>query len=288
MAEGNIGTSLAEWVTRARGLKARGDIESAIKICDEGLRAYPKSTDLLFTYGELRIARYNRVKKPEHLKKALISFERLLKINPQHYMASLLSAQIYLKGRVYGRAQDKINSLLKTSPEDPRALKIMQAVQKKLESSGGAEPRTFEREQTPDVKMEPSTTIETEKLDGLSDAAHDDMEGLVDKLSNFSMLKGLISLHILDTAGIAIKSIVKSGKAKENLASIMADVFRSSGFCVRNAGLGNFQRGIMQTPTANIILVNVFYGILVITLEVDADMPDVEKRIKRYIEELVR
>jgi len=287
VAEGNIGASPAEWVTRARGLKVRDDIKSAVKVCHEGLKAYPKSTDLLFTYGELRIVCYNRVKKPEHLKIALASFERLLKINPHHYMANLLSARIYLKGRAYDRAQDRINAVLRASPDDPGALKIKQALQK-VKPVSGAKPRTVERKQQPNVKMEPSETIETEKLDGLKEAAQNEMEGLIDRLSHFGRLEGLISMRILDTAGITIKSVVKSGKAKENPASMMADLFRSSGFCVKKVGLGNFQRGIIQTPTANIILVNVFYGILVIVLETDADMSAVEKRINRYIEDLVQ
>lgn len=287
MAEGNIGTSLAEWVARARSLKVRGDMKSAIKICHEGLKAHPKSTDLLFTYGELRVACYNRVKKPEHLKVALVSFERLLKVNPHHYMANLLSAQIYLKGRVYDRAQERIEGLLKASPDDPRALKIMLTLQEKVKPSSNVAPRTAERKQA-DIRMEPSATIETENLEGLQEAANDDMESLIDKLSHFSRLEGLVSMHILDTAGIAIKSVVRSGKVKGGLASIMADVFRSSGYCVRKAGLGNFQRGIIQTPMGNIVIVNVFYGILVIALKVDADMHDVEKRVNRYIEDLVR
>ena len=57
-------TSATEWVMQVRTHRANKDIKSALDVCSKGLDSHPKSMDLLFTYGELRISRYNSEKKP--------------------------------------------------------------------------------------------------------------------------------------------------------------------------------------------------------------------------------
>ena len=158
MTAENRSASATEWVMQVRAFRAKKDIKSALAVCLKGLASHPRSMDLLFTYGELRIIRYNSVKKSDHLKKALISFEKLLRINPHHYMANLLAAQIYFKGRAHDRAEAKINAILKSTPNDPRAAQVKQAIQKARTKKEKAAAQEYEPE---------SERIETEKLDGL-------------------------------------------------------------------------------------------------------------------------
>ena len=265
---------------QTRTFRAKKDIRSALAACRKGLESHPKSMDLLFTYGELRIIRYNSSKKPDHLKKALVSFEKLLRINPHHYMANLLAAQIYFKGRAYDRAEAKVNAILKNTPNDTKATRIKHTIKKartkaviKKEAEGEYKPET-ER-------------IETEKLDGLQQVEGAEYETLVNGLNHFNKLSGVISIHLVDHAGIAIKDVVKTGNLNDNTASLTADIFRSSGFFTRKIGLGNFQRGHIQTHGANLLLVNIFYGILAIVTEPDVDMGAVEERVDLYVADIV-
>jgi predicted regulator of Ras-like GTPase activity (Roadblock/LC7/MglB family) len=196
-------------------------------------------------------------------------------------MANLLAAQIYYKGRVYERAEDKINSILKATPNDPRANQLKQAVKKACAKTAAKEEPAEEAVAAEDEK------IETEKLEGLQQVEVAEYESLIKGLTNFSRVEGIISIHLVDHAGIAIKDIVKSGEMNENISSLVADIFRSSGFFTRKIGLGNFQRGHVQTHHANLLLVNIFYGILVLVIGPDTDMVTVEKRVDRYVADIV-
>lgn len=273
--------SATEWVMQVRTFRAKNDIKSALDVCRKGLQSHPRSMDLLFTYGELRIIRYNSAKKSDHLKKALVSFEKLLRINPHHYMANLLAAQIYYKGRAHDRAEAKVNAILKSTPNDPRATQIKQAIRK-------VRTKEVKKEETAAVEYVPETErIETEKLDGLQQVEGAEYETLINGLNHFNKLKGIISIHLVDHAGIAIKDVVKTGDLNENTASLTADVFRSSGFFTRKIGLGNFQRGQIQTHNANFLLVNIFYGILVLVTEPNLDMGAIEERVDLYVADIV-
>ncbi|MFQ5431128.1 MAG: tetratricopeptide repeat protein [Nitrospinota bacterium] len=281
MTAENKSVSATEWVMQVRTSRANNDVKSALDVCRKGLESHPKSMDLLFTYGELRIIRYNSAKKPDHLKKALVSFEKLLRINPHHYMANLLAAQIYFKGRAYDRAEVKVNTILKNTPNDPRATQIKQAIRKARE-------KAVKKEDTVAKEYEPETDrIETEKLDGLQQVEVAEYETLINSLSHFNKLNGIISIHLVDHAGIAIKDVVKTGNLNDNTASLTADIFRSSGFFTRKIGLGNFQRGQIQTHGANLLLVNIFYGILVLVTEPTVDMGAVEERVDMYVADIV-
>lgn len=282
MSVENKSESPADWVMKVRTFRSKGDLESALKVCQEGLDSHPRSMDLLYTFGELKISWYNKTKKPEHLKKALISFEKLLQINPHHYTANLLAAQIYYKGRSHQRALEKVNNILKITPGDPKANQIKQAVNKSRTKAASKD------SQAAGVSAEPvSEKIEAGKLDGLHQVEVTQYETLIHGLNHFSKLDGIFSIHLVDHAGIAIKEIIKSGEPPNNLAPMIADIFRASGFCTRKIGLGNFQRGHIQAHDVNMILVNIFYGILVLVMGPDIDMASVDKSLDRYVADIV-
>ncbi len=293
MAEIKGVASPSEWIMRVRNLKEKKDIRAAIEECGKGLKQFPKSIDLLFTYGELRVGLYNIEKKPDHLKTALISFEKLLHVNPHHYMANSISAQIYYKGKVWKRAHARAEVVLKTSPTDSKALMIKMASEKailkaeetakKPEQEAASPPE----KPKPDIQIDETQDIKTEKIDGLQSAQSSDYENIINKLSYFLKLDDVNSLHLVDPSGVEIKSIWKKSAKSEKVTSLVADIFRNSGLCTTKMGIGNFQRGRVLTSDGYIIIINVFYAILAIVAGPHADLHEIDKRISRYIEDLV-
>ena len=196
-------------------------------------------------------------------------------------MANMLAAQIYFKGKVYKRAEEKVNTILKSTQKDPRATQIKMAIQK-------AQTKAVKKEEPAVKEYEPdSERIETETLEDLQQVQVAEYETLINGLTHFSKLDGIISIHLVDHAGIAIKDVVNTGNLNDNTAPLTADIFRASGFFTRKIGLGNFQRGQIQTQDVNLLLVNIFYGILVLVAEPSADMDTIEKRVDLYVAEIV-
>jgi tetratricopeptide (TPR) repeat protein len=261
----------SDWLARARAAREANDLKAALEECRKGMEAWPDSPDLLLTYGEVRMDTFNQDKNTEQLKTALISFEKVLKIIPRHYMANLLAARIYFKGKAFDRAEEKLTALLQVSPNDQRALELRAAVQKAKSQAKGA------------AEEERPTAGDTEGVTAETNPEH---ENLINRLSIFSRLDGVRSLHLIDPTGIGIKAVYKSGKPVENLPPHAAEIFKASALCCRNSGLGNFQRGVILTPDADIMFVNVFYASLVVILEPGTDMKAVEARVNRYVEAL--
>ncbi len=289
MADGKAPASAVEWVAGIRGLRKEADLKGALEACAKGLQAFPDSMDLLFIYGEVRIDCFNQAKNPEHLKAALVCFEKLLKQNPRHYMANLLAARIYYKGRAWIRADEKLSAILKMSPSDARALELKAAVQK---MKNPAKP-----EAAPDEKEPPPAAAETEEfgqeamakesIEGLQGGSEAEYENLITRFSIFSRLEGVRGIHLIDHSGVEIKSVLKGDAAGfANLATNVSNIYTASRLCMRKSGLGTLQRGTLLTPAGNVIIVNVFYGLLALVLDPEADLKAVEARINRYVEAL--
>ncbi len=295
MAGENTPANPAEWVAQIRTLRKKADLKGALEDCLKAMQAFPDSTDLLFLYGEVRIDCFNQAKKPEHLKAALISFEKLLKANPRHYMANLLAARIYYKGRAWARAGEKLAAILKMSPSDPRALELKGIVQK---TKGGqkAAPKAAEMPVAAPEKAEPAEEAEEfgddaiarESIEGLKAGVEAEYDNLITRFSIFSRLDGVRAIHLVDHAGVEIKSVLKGekGGGLNNLATNMANIFVASRLCAQKTGLGTFQRGLLLTSSGNVMIVNVFYGLLALVLDPDADLKAVEGRVNRYVEAL--
>ncbi len=281
--------SPAEWVAAIRGRRKEADLKGAMEACAKGLQAFPDSMDILFIYGEVRIDCFNQTKKPEHLKAALVCFEKILKVNPRHYMANLLAARIYYKGRAWIRAEEKLAAILKMSPSDPRALELRTAVQKmKTQAKSAAVPD--EKETAPaaaDTEEFGEEAIAKESIEGLQGGSEGEYENLITRFSIFAKLEGVRGIHLIDHAGVEIKSVLKGdSRGLPNLATNVSNIYSASRLCMRKSGLGTLQRGTLLTPAGNIIIVNVFYGLLALELDTDADLKVVETRINRYVEAL--
>lgn len=296
MAVDGTPASQAEWVAKVRGLRTGGNLTAALEACAAGLQAFPESMDLLFSYGEVNIEMFNQAKNPELLKAALICFERLLKINPRHYMANLLATRIYLKGKALSRAEEKLSVILKMSPGDPRAVELktaldkakaqQKALQQKAQPSAPASQAAAPpaKDETADEKEEyGSEGLKAETVEGLMAAGGTEQEMLINRLSLFKNMEGVRSIHLIDPLGVEIKSVIKVGGGLDKFSSHISDIFRTSGLCARKSGMGNFQRGTVMAPGAVLMLANVFYGILVLVLDPDADLKNAEGRIVRYV-----
>ncbi len=266
----------AEYLDRIRALRDKNDHKGALEECHSGLEVLPGSPDLLLVYGEVRMDMFNLTKNTEHLKPALISFEKLLRISPRHYMGNLLAARIYLKGKAYTRAEEKLASILQISPNDPRALELKTALQKAKSQAREVAAEVADEEVVARGGTEP-----------IPDTKNEEHENLINRLSIFSRLDGVRSLHLVDLSGTDIKSVVKSGKPLQGLSAHAVEIFKASAQCTRNASLGNFQRGVILTPDGDIMFVNVFYAALVLVLEPGTDIKAVESRVNRYVETIV-
>ncbi len=289
MVEEKAPSNPAEWVAAIRGHRKEADLKGALEACTKGLQAFPDSTDILFIYGEVRIDCFNQAKNSEHLKAALVCFEKLLKINPRHYMANLLAARIYYKGRAWIRAEEKLAAILKMSPSDPRALELKAALQKmKNAAKGGPAPEAKEAAaHAPDSEEFGEEAIAKESIEGLQGGSEGEYENLISRFSIFARLDGVRGIHLIDHAGVEIKSVLKKdSRGLSNLATNVSNIYSAARLCMRKSGLGTLQRGTLLTPGGNVIIVNVFYGLLALELDTDADLKVVEMRISRYVEAL--
>lgn len=127
------------FVKSAREMQSLGEYGMALKTLDRGLERMPDSAMLHLAKGELLVASFNKKQDVRYLKKGLSCFAAALRRDPQNYLARLLSAQIYLKGRAYGRARTLLDEILKNAPGDDRATALLDAVKKK-EAKAAAKP----------------------------------------------------------------------------------------------------------------------------------------------------
>lgn len=289
MAEEKAPVTPAEWVAGIRGRRKEADLKGALEACGKGLQAFPDSMDILFIYGEVRIDCFNQTKKPDQLKAALVCFEKLLKLNSRHYMANLLAARIYFKGRAWARAEEKLAAILKMSPSDARALELKAAIQK-MKNPARPVAAPGAKEAAPaagEVEEFGQEAIAKESIEGLQGGSDAEYENLITRFSIFSRLEGVRGIHLIDHAGVEIKSVLKGDAAElPNLATNVSNIYAASRLCMRKSGLGTLQRGTLLTAAGNVVIVNVFYGLLALVLDADADLKAVEARINRYVEAL--
>lgn len=271
---------------KVRKCRGKKDFKSALEECRKGLDAFPNSIDMLYTYSELKIISFNQERNPDHLKNALISFEKLLKINPHHYMANLNSAKIYFKAKAVDRAESKLDVILKANPKDPKALEIKRAI-RKFKAPEKTAKKSAEKAAPQKVEIEDTEKVDTEKMAGLLSGASEEHEKLIKKLAPFTKMDGFISIHLIDPAGVSLKTINKPGITSNEIASFIGDVFRTSGLCTTKMGLGNFQKGQIITKKGIIVIVNVFYAILALVMEPEVNIKTMESRVDRYIQDLV-
>ncbi len=119
------------FVKSARQMQSLGEYGMALKTLDRGLERIPDSAMLHLAKGELFVASFNKKRDVRYLKKGLSCFAAALRRDPQNYLARLLSAQIYLKGRSYGRARVFLDEILKNAPGDERATTLLDVVKRK-------------------------------------------------------------------------------------------------------------------------------------------------------------
>lgn len=303
----------------AKQLRKLGETALALGVLEKALARFPKNSAVHMAKAETFIARYNRKGRPDDLKAALSSLENTLKLDPQNYLAKLLSSQIYLKAGARRRARALLTDILKTAPDDERAVALMNILKEKEEKAAAkeaarkketreGETEELGEEEAGEVVIDQALRAGTEEapqaaaregegggpaLDervviGGEEEAEDlhAQEAMSAKLTIFSRLDGLNALFLLDRNGQPIKIINRAGLDENVMPSFIFNLYKTSMNAARRLGYGSFQRGTLVSPVGTIILANAFYATVAVVVDNDANLVTVEKRIQRYLEEV--
>ena len=296
--KGAVEPSLAmalSYVNTGKELMKLGEVQLALKTCERGVARCPKASNISIFRGEIYIALFNRDKKPDYARAALASFGQALKLDPNNYLAKLISAQLYLKGGAKNKAKALITSILKVDPSDERA-KALMGVVKKIEAAAAKKAAPKGEEKVADEEEEDELVI-SENLSSSKDdvvvidsSFEEDDESmneiLSSKLSIFSRMDGVLGIFLVDANGQPFK-VLNRAKLDENvIPSLVFNLFKASSNGVRRCGLGTFQRGTLVSPIGTILMANAFYATLAVIIDNDANMQKVETRIQRYLSEV--
>jgi tetratricopeptide (TPR) repeat protein len=300
MAEPTSTHKASAYAAIAKELVKLSEPNLALKVCERGLARYPEASNILVFRGEIYVALFNRDKKPDFAKAALVSFKQALGFDPHNYLAKLISAQLYLKGGAVDRARELVDSLLETDPSDERAKALRGAITKIDVSRTPIKEDTVrdvavidEIDAEGDEELVVSKKIAAEaQVDevviGSSIEEDDDHmhDALASKLSIFSRLDGLQAVFLLDANGQPFRVINKAKLDENVIPSMVFNLFKASANSIRRCGLGSFQRGTLYSPVGVIVMANAFYATLAVIVDQDANMTAVDKRITRYLSEV--
>lgn len=320
MAEAGTEKDFRHYWKVARELTALKERALALKIIRNGLSQHPDAVALHVLESETLIAIYNSDdRKPEHLKLALKSCERALKLDPNNYFARLMAAHIYVKGRAPSRAKKIVETILSDAPGDARAVALLKKINQQLRKKAPAKPssapsapprkapsRSRATEESAEVVLDkalsspPSseessfwsgsdtdTKVIIGGADGVIENEEEIVDALVSKLTIFSRLEGMRAIVLIDNNGIPFKIINKAKFDENKFPSMIYNLSRSSLNGMRRAALGSFQRGMLVTPEfGQVALANAFYATLAIALDHEANLETVEARINRYLAEV--
>lgn len=316
-----------DYLKTAKDLKRMGELALAIEVCDKRLKINRSDSNIYILKGQIYIDIFKKDKDPANLKTALLNLEKALKLNPQSYIARILASQLCLKGKAYKKAKALLGGILKSLPDDEKALSMMAFIRKKEEKKARAEaPPEPQNEEDPTKTTEPPVASEDDiivknsiQAPGQSeskpeeamvdtrpeddnwaiddklviDSDSDDknsahLEMLGDKLTMFGRLEGLEAIFLVDSNGQLFKSVNKSGLDENVIPSMVFNLYKASVMGMRRVGYGSFQRGALTAPFGTIILVNVFYATLALVVDNDANLGPVESRIQRYLGEVTQ
>lgn len=285
------------YASAGKELMKLGEVALALKTCERGIARFPKYSNIYVFKGEIYIALFNRDKKPDYAKAALSSFNEAIKLDPNNYLAKLISAQLYLKGGVVKKAKQLVTSILETDSSDERA-KSMLVVIDKAEAAKAAKAKPKEKEEKKGAEEEEEELIISDNL--ASSAGSEEVvigssidedeehmqETLASKLSILSRLDGLLGLFLVDANGQPFKVINKAKLDENVIPSFIFNLSKATANAVRRCGMGSFQTSTLVSPIGTMILANAYYATLAVIVENDADMDKIDKRIQRYLSEV--
>ncbi|MBI1987616.1 MAG: roadblock/LC7 domain-containing protein [Nitrospinae bacterium] len=253
-----------------------GDDDLARLTCERGLKHFPTDASLHTQRGSTLISSYNKSKKTEDLIQAIKSFEKSIAINPDNYLALMLSAKIYIKVKAYFKARQKLTMILSSFPGDPKATELLKLISAK--------------EQHLKLVDEEKLQVELEGDDDDIDSQEDQISANYDLLASYLNLfkeeYGIEMVLLVDKYGMVIKSINMSKRDSNRYGIAVSNIFRSSQNAVRKTSLSTFSKGFLITPEYNIYIVDVKGTILVIVTLPKAENEGIEKRIEHYVREI--
>jgi len=319
-ANGSAPGPTEDYVRMAMELKNLNEYTLAVEVLDKALKKHPDNSNIFILKAQVLVSKFKKEAKPDLLKEALKSLEKALKLDPESYMAKILAAQILLKGRAYKQAGALLRNILKRFPDDEKAAAMAAMLRKETggepkppaqEAAPAAEPAAQQPEPAPqsapaeeEAAAHPAEEIAPAKFDDTAPSdqwvlddqlvidASDDAENLghlnlmSDKLTMFGRIEGLNAMFIIDGNGQMFKAINRGGVNENIIPSMVSNLYRASVTGMKRTGNGSFQRGTLVTPVGTFVIVNAFYATLALALSNDANMPVVEARVQRYLEEI--
>lgn len=267
--------SPSTYLKLSQTLLSLGDDDLARMTCERGLKHYPTDASLHTQRGSTLITSYNKRKKMEDLIQAIKSFEQSIAINPDNYLALMLSAKIYIKVKAYYKARQKLDMILSFFPSDLKATELLNLIST--------------REQNLTRLDEEKQQIESEfddEIESREDQISDNYELLSSYLIQFKEEYGIEMVLLVDKYGMVIKSINMSKRDSNRYGISVSNIFRSSQNAMQKTALGSFSKGLLITPEHNIYIVDVKGAILVIVTLPKAENEAIEKRIDHYVREI--
>ncbi|MFV1951886.1 MAG: tetratricopeptide repeat protein [Nitrospinota bacterium] len=262
------------YIKIARWCVSIKDLELGLIACNKGIDRFPKESNIYLIKGEILVHKFNHDKNPEHLKLAMEGFEKVLSINPHNYLAKYLSAQIYIVMDKHEKAKERLISILATAPDDSKALNLLKTVERYSVKDTGEKPK---------VKMKISEA-EKGKDVSIEEPSIANHEVLISKMSVFYKIDGILAIFLVDPYGTIIKrKYNKSGIDEDLLATMIANIFRSSQNGVQRINLGNFKMGMIMCPIGNLYIANLQDSVIAILADMNTNQSHIEHQINKYL-----
>ena len=234
----------AIYIKLAQAFLRLGDDDLARMTCERGIKQFPADARLHVQRGSALISSYNKERKKEDLIQAIRSFEKSIAIDPDNYLALMLSAKIYLKIKAYHKAKQKLDNILSSFPGDSKATELLKLISTK-EQNLKREEEEVEEEQLAEIEVD-------DEIESPEDRISVNYELLTSNLFLFKKKHGIEMLLLADKYGTVIKSINLSKRNPSQYGIAVSNILRSSQNAVRKTGLGTFSKWLLITPEYNI------------------------------------
>jgi hypothetical protein len=194
-----------------------------------------------------------------------------------------MAAKIYIKGKAFKKATDKLNKILALSPNDGQALDLLSFIEKKERAESG-----LGTEETTDSKTEGSVSSDSsDDLESQDDSHHGNYDQMISWLGTFKNISGIEIVLLLDKYGMVIKSInMTNGVDISRYGITISNIFWASKNTMKKVGLGIFNEGLLLTPNAHIFIEDLRGGILAVVFKPDADQSVIKNHIEKFMKDI--
>lgn len=155
----NNAESKDDRLKEAKALMKANELTLAIEACDKELEKNQNDSNIYILKGKIYIDKFKKDNDPDDLNSALLNLDKALQLNPQSYVARILASQICIKGKAYKKARSLLSGILKSLPNDEKALSMMAQILKKEGKSPEETADTPPEDDNLDIKEQPSLLL---------------------------------------------------------------------------------------------------------------------------------